>query len=75
MGLGTGAVVGGAILSWLILPCPRIICLSPVFKSLVLGVRLVGGVFGYMVNILSFSHKLISNSFSIYPGVTFAGSM
>lgn len=75
VGLGVGAITGGALLSWLILPYPRIICLSPLFKSLVILVRVVGGTIGYVVNLLTFRQGLASNSAKLYKYVRFAGSM
>lgn len=41
-GLGAGAVVGGRILCWVILPTPHIIILPPLIKFLVLIVCALG---------------------------------
>ena len=58
--LSGGAVLGGAILSWLIFPCPYIICIRTGFKTLALTVRAVGGIIGYFLNLGAVNHGLIS---------------
>jgi len=57
--LRSGAVLGGAILSWLIFPCPYIICMGLGFKTLALSVRAVGGTLGYILNLGAVNYKLI----------------
>nr|ASS30643.1 NADH dehydrogenase subunit 5 [Coenobita variabilis] len=71
--LGSGAILSGALLSWLIFPEPYIICLSPFMKNLVLMISIMGGLTGYLLNIMNVNFKL--NSLSFYPMVTFSGSM
>lgn len=73
MGLGCGAIFGGAVLSWLIFPCPYIICISLGFKTLALRVSLVGGIVGYLLNLGVVSYTL--NSLERYKRVVFSGSM
>lgn len=73
IGLGVGAVVGGAALSWLIFPAPYIICLSLDFKILALAVRVVGGLIGYLLNLIVVNYSL--KSLIRYKLVVFAGSM
>ena len=55
IGLVLGAVVGGSFLSWLIFPSPSIICLIPVVKCLALIVSVVGGLIGYLLNVVAVS--------------------
>nr|YP_009509585.1 NADH dehydrogenase subunit 5 [Pilumnus vespertilio]AUN45002.1 NADH dehydrogenase subunit 5 [Pilumnus vespertilio] len=71
--LGVGAIIGGALLSWLIFPDPMMICLSGVMKSLVMIISIIGGVMGYMFNVLSVTNSL--KSMSIYTLVVLMGSM
>jgi len=59
--------------SWLIFPAPIMICLTLSMKLLALGVRLIGGLFGYLLNLIVENYKLKSLSF--YPLVVFSGSM
>ena len=73
MVLGVGAVVGGCLLSWLMFPSPSMICMGLGFKTLALLVSLVGGVVGYVLNIMSVSYSLIS--LKRYSVVVFSGSM
>nr|QFO91026.1 NADH dehydrogenase subunit 5 [Trachypenaeus curvirostris] len=73
MGLGCGAIFGGAALSWLIFPCPYSICMSLGFKTLALSVSLVGGMVGYLLNLGVVSYTL--NSLESYKSVVFSGSM
>nr|YP_010227872.1 NADH dehydrogenase subunit 5 [Propsilocerus taihuensis]UDE16198.1 NADH dehydrogenase subunit 5 [Propsilocerus taihuensis] len=53
------AVIGGAMLSWLIFPSPDMICLSIFMKNLTLLVCLFGGLMGYFLSNVSlyFSNK------------------
>nr|WFQ83150.1 NADH dehydrogenase subunit 5 [Qianguimon aflagellum] len=71
--LGSGAVVGGACLSWLLFPEPYLICMSSVMKSLILVVSIIGGMIGYFCNLLSVNYSLIS--LKNYFWVVFMGSM
>lgn len=71
--LSVGAISGGASLSWLIFPCPYIICLRFVFKTLALRVRLIGGLIGYILNIRAVSYEL--NSIKLYDKTVFCGSI
>nr|YP_009239915.1 NADH dehydrogenase subunit 5 [Ocypode cordimanus]AMN14549.1 NADH dehydrogenase subunit 5 [Ocypode cordimanus] len=71
--LGLSAVIMGAILSWLIFPEPYMICLSLFMKFLVLLISLMGGVMGYMLNLMSTSENL--KSLKYYEIVTMSGSM
>nr|QHD47946.1 NADH dehydrogenase subunit 5 [Neoperlops gressitti] len=47
LGLAGMAVVGGSILSWVLFPCPSMVCLPWVLKMLALLVSLLGGWVGY----------------------------
>nr|YP_009239928.1 NADH dehydrogenase subunit 5 [Leptodius sanguineus]AMN14562.1 NADH dehydrogenase subunit 5 [Leptodius sanguineus] len=71
--LGMGGILGGAILSWLVFPEPFMICLSGLMKSLVLVVSLIGGLSGYILNMMNTSYKL--SSLGSYEVVVMAGSM
>ena len=71
--LSIGAIAGGASLSWLIFPCPYIICIRFMFKTLALRVRLIGGGIGYILNISAVSYKL--NSIKFYNETVFCGSI
>nr|YP_010384311.1 NADH dehydrogenase subunit 5 [Hemisquilla californiensis]UGW52181.1 NADH dehydrogenase subunit 5 [Hemisquilla californiensis] len=71
--LGLGAVVAGALLSWLIVPYPYMICLNSFYKSLVLIVCGTGAWLGYILNLGSFLYVL--NSLGFYSSVVFSGSM
>nr|QFQ01403.1 NADH dehydrogenase subunit 5 [Manuscaris liui] len=73
LGLGLGAIFGGAALSWLVFPSPYMICLSLDFKLLALFVSLVGGLLGYFLNIMTVNYLL--KSLKQYYSVVFAGSM
>nr|YP_009511982.1 NADH dehydrogenase subunit 5 [Aristeus virilis]AXI97909.1 NADH dehydrogenase subunit 5 [Aristeus virilis] len=73
MMLGVGAVFGGAALSWLIFPCPYMICMSLSFKTLALSVSAVGGLIGYMLNLVVVNYEL--NCLKVYSGTVFMGSM
>nr|QBS48163.1 NADH dehydrogenase subunit 5 [Pandalus hypsinotus] len=73
VGLGVGAIVGGAALSWLIFPAPHMICLSLGFKLLALIVSVLGGLIGYMLNMMMVNYLL--KSLSNYNLVVFSGSM
>lgn len=71
--LGAGAIFGGAVLSWLIFPAPRIICMSLFFKTLALTVSVLGGAIGYILNFIIINYKL--RSLDKYNYVVFIGSI
>nr|YP_010261221.1 NADH dehydrogenase subunit 5 [Eiconaxius baja]UIB39162.1 NADH dehydrogenase subunit 5 [Eiconaxius baja] len=71
--LGLSAITGGSVLSWLIFPDSYLICLTFMFKMLTLLVSFVGGLFGYLFNLMKFQYKL--KSLFSYPMVVFSGSM
>uniref|UniRef100_UPI00300196D0 NADH dehydrogenase subunit 5 n=1 Tax=Etisus laevimanus TaxID=1606861 RepID=UPI00300196D0 len=71
--LGLGAVLGGAFLSWLVFPEPSMICLSPLMKSLVMLISIMGALVGYLFNMTSSVYKLMG--LSNYSFVVMAGSM
>nr|YP_009400033.1 NADH dehydrogenase subunit 5 [Segonzacia mesatlantica]ARW69931.1 NADH dehydrogenase subunit 5 [Segonzacia mesatlantica] len=71
--LGLGAIFGGAILSWLMFPEPYMICMSDFMKGVVLMISLIGGVSGYMMNMISVAYSL--KSLINYKFTTMAGSM
>lgn len=48
------AVIGGAILRWLIFSSFYIICLNLFFKNLTIIVCLIGGLIGYLIRIMNF---------------------
>nr|YP_009130812.1 NADH dehydrogenase subunit 5 [Metapenaeus ensis]AKA27970.1 NADH dehydrogenase subunit 5 [Metapenaeus ensis]QID77071.1 NADH dehydrogenase subunit 5 [Metapenaeus ensis] len=73
MGLSCGAIFGGAFLSWLIFPCPYMICMTLGFKTLALSVSVVGGMIGYMLNLMAVNYSL--NSLKSYGSTVFFGSM
>nr|YP_086835.1 NADH dehydrogenase subunit 5 [Callinectes sapidus]AAR16550.1 NADH dehydrogenase subunit 5 [Callinectes sapidus]QCQ20624.1 NADH dehydrogenase subunit 5 [Callinectes sapidus]QCQ20637.1 NADH dehydrogenase subunit 5 [Callinectes sapidus]QCQ20650.1 NADH dehydrogenase subunit 5 [Callinectes sapidus]QCQ20663.1 NADH dehydrogenase subunit 5 [Callinectes sapidus] len=72
-GLGLGAILGGASLSWVLFPECYMICLSSVMKMMVIMVSLAGGLIGYMLNMMSVNFTL--KSFSSYSFIVFMGSM
>ena len=71
--LGLGAIFGGAFLSWLIFPEPSIICLRRFIKSLVIVIRVVGCLIGYMFNIIRRIYELAG--LKNYRIVVLAGSI
>nr|YP_009465610.1 NADH dehydrogenase subunit 5 [Sergia lucens]BBC69446.1 NADH dehydrogenase subunit 5 [Sergia lucens] len=71
--LSVGAIAGGASLSWLIFPCPYMICMSFMFKTLALSVSVIGGAIGYVLNMSAVSYEL--NSIKLYNETVFSGSM
>lgn len=71
--LGVRAIFIGAVLSWVIFPEPYIICLNIIMKNIVLGVRLAGGVIGYIFNLLNVSYNL--KSINNYKIVVIRGSI
>nr|YP_009564005.1 NADH dehydrogenase subunit 5 [Gebiacantha plantae]QAX91355.1 NADH dehydrogenase subunit 5 [Gebiacantha plantae] len=73
LGLSIGAIVGGSCLSWLIFPEPYMICMSLGLKTLPLSVSILGGLVGYMLNVMSVNTGL--NSLKVYSSVVVMGSM
>lgn len=73
MGLRVGAIIRGAILSWIIFPCPYMICMTLGMKTLALSVSVLGGFLGYVLNLAVFNYKL--NSIVFYDFTVFLGSM
>nr|YP_010988707.1 NADH dehydrogenase subunit 5 [Anaspides jarmani]WOR81025.1 NADH dehydrogenase subunit 5 [Anaspides jarmani] len=73
MMLSLGAVMSGAVMSWLIFPFPYMICLSALFKFMALIVSASGGMLGYLMNLLGEVNLLKSLNF--YKQVVFYGSM
>nr|AMW67859.1 NADH dehydrogenase subunit 5 [Nevrorthus apatelios] len=73
LGLLFFAVMGGSMLSWLIIPSPNMILLPIYLKLLALIVSILGAWMGYELAKFSLSWKL--NSLKTYFYVTFMGSM
>nr|CDL72561.1 NADH dehydrogenase subunit 5 [Cherax destructor] len=73
MVLSVGAVSGGSILAWVVFPESYMICLSFFFKVLALLVSVVGGLLGYVINMMGVSSSL--SSMGLYWYVMFMGSM
>nr|ACA21295.1 NADH dehydrogenase subunit 5 [Shinkaia crosnieri] len=71
--LGSGSVFGGALLSWMIFPEVYLIFMSFYMKMLVLILSIVGGIFGYMMNMMSLSYGLMS--LYMYESSFFGGLM
>ena len=71
--LGLGAILGGAFLSWLIFPEPSMICMRVLIKRLVIVIRIVGFLIGYIFNITRRIYRLIS--LKNYKFVIIAGSI
>nr|WMQ53383.1 NADH dehydrogenase subunit 5 [Portunus armatus] len=72
-GLGFGAIMGGACLAWVLFPECYMICLSLFMKMMVIMVSVLGGLVGYMLNIMSVNFNL--KSLSNYGLIVFMGSM
>nr|YP_009926428.1 NADH dehydrogenase subunit 5 [Metacarcinus magister]QNH68771.1 NADH dehydrogenase subunit 5 [Metacarcinus magister] len=72
-GLGLGAVLGGASLSWVLFPEPYMVCMDTLMKNMVLSVSVLGGSLGYFFNMSSVTYKL--KSLSNYNIVCMSGSM
>nr|YP_009107392.1 NADH dehydrogenase subunit 5 [Ibacus ciliatus]AIU40936.1 NADH dehydrogenase subunit 5 [Ibacus ciliatus] len=71
--LAGGAVVMGAGLSWVLFPESYMICLSMPLKMTTLGVSIIGGLIGYMLNMMNINYALLSvKNFNV---VVFMGSM
>nr|QXU57684.1 NADH dehydrogenase subunit 5 [Cherax cairnsensis] len=73
MVLSMGAVTGGSILSWVMFPENYMICLGFFFKVLALLVSVMGGLLGYIINMISVSSNL--KVVGLYCYVVFMGSM
>ena len=72
-GLGVGAILGGAALSWRLFPECYIICLRSFMKRAVILVRLLGGLIGYLLNIIRVNYNL--KSINNYRSIVIIGSM
>lgn len=72
-GLGFGAIIGGACLSWVLFPECYMICLRLFIKMIVIIVRVLGGLVGYILNIIrvNFTLKRLRN----YGIIAFIGSI
>nr|QAY81675.1 NADH dehydrogenase subunit 5 [Geothelphusa sp. DJL-2014] len=71
--LGLSSVVGGACLSWFLFPDPYMICMSSIMKSSIMTVSIIGGLIGYLFNLLNVNYSLMG--FKNYLWVVFMGSM
>nr|YP_022770.1 NADH dehydrogenase subunit 5 [Cherax destructor]AAR37040.1 NADH dehydrogenase subunit 5 [Cherax destructor] len=71
--LSVGAVSGGSILAWVVFPESYMICLSFFLKVLALLVSVVGGLLGYIINMVGMSSSL--KSMGLYWYIAFMGSM
>lgn len=71
--LGLGAILGGSVLRWILFPECYIICLRGVIKIIVLIVRILGGLIGYILNFIRVNYllKRIYN----YKSVVIIGSI
>lgn len=61
--LSVGAIILGRLLAWLILPEPHIIILTPLFKSLIILIRIIGAIIGYISNIININFNLKTLNF------------
>nr|AMN09049.1 NADH dehydrogenase subunit 5 [Rhipidia chenwenyoungi] len=66
-------IIGGSILSWLIFPTPSMICLPMMLKLLTLFVCIMGGLFGYLISMVSL--LFYNKSLNYYKMSNFSGSM
>nr|WBR65542.1 NADH dehydrogenase subunit 5 [Layahima elegans]WBR65607.1 NADH dehydrogenase subunit 5 [Layahima elegans] len=73
LGLLFLAISGGSMLSWLIIPTPEMICLSPLMKLMALIVSLLGGILGY--EIFQFKISWDMKSMKNYKMTSFLGGM
>nr|YP_010688231.1 NADH dehydrogenase subunit 5 [Csiroleon tumidipalpus]WBR65425.1 NADH dehydrogenase subunit 5 [Csiroleon tumidipalpus] len=73
LGLLFLAIMGGSMLSWLIIPTPEMICLPPLMKLMALIVSLLGGLLGYEIFQfkISWDNKVMHN----YEVTNFLGNM
>nr|YP_009649176.1 NADH dehydrogenase subunit 5 [Ovalipes punctatus]QDA22801.1 NADH dehydrogenase subunit 5 [Ovalipes punctatus] len=72
-GLGMGAIFGGSVLCWSLFPEPYMICMDTTMKMMVLFVSGLGGLIGYMINMMNVSYSL--KSLSNHSVVSMSGSM
>uniref|UniRef100_UPI0030FE123D NADH dehydrogenase subunit 5 n=1 Tax=Neopanorpa quadristigma TaxID=2521360 RepID=UPI0030FE123D len=73
LGLLIMVIFGGSMLSWMIFPVPKMICLPLYLKTLALSVSILGGWFGYEVS--KFSLNWTMKSLKTYFISLFLGSM
>nr|AMW68054.1 NADH dehydrogenase subunit 5 [Myiodactylus osmyloides] len=73
LGLLFLAIMGGSMLSWLILPIPMMICLPLWMKMMTLLVSLIGGYIGYVIFQFKLSWNL--NFLQNYFSTMFLGNM
>nr|QJD07240.1 NADH dehydrogenase subunit 5 [Choroterpides apiculata (nomen nudum)] len=73
LGLLFMTVIGGSMMSWLLMPSPSLICLPYLMKLMALLVSFVGGWMGYEIAKFSIGMKL--NSMKSYNLVVYLGSM
>nr|URT60549.1 NADH dehydrogenase subunit 5 [Nepsalus chikuni] len=73
LGLLFLAIMGGSMLSWLIIPTPEMICLSFFMKYMTLTVSLLGGLLGYEIFRFKISWNL--NVMKSYNLTNFLGGM
>nr|YP_010728444.1 NADH dehydrogenase subunit 5 [Sergentia baueri]WEF49672.1 NADH dehydrogenase subunit 5 [Sergentia baueri] len=84
-GLLLFAIVGGALLNWLLFPFSFMVCLSLIYKMSILMVCFLGGIVGYLVsnlNFLSLNKSLTFYLFSFFscsmwfmPSISTTGSV
>nr|QDA21676.1 NADH dehydrogenase subunit 5 [Orthetrum sabina] len=67
------AVIGGSVLSWILLKTPSMICLPILFKMLALLVSLLGALFGYQLSYFYYSLPSLSLKMGLIS--LFLGSM
>nr|YP_009725915.1 NADH dehydrogenase subunit 5 [Polionemobius taprobanensis]QHQ73112.1 NADH dehydrogenase subunit 5 [Polionemobius taprobanensis] len=66
-------IVGGSMLSWVLLDCPEMICLTESFKMIIMVVSIIGGWLGYeLTKMDEFGSSFLINW---YKMVNFMGSM
>nr|QNV11902.1 NADH dehydrogenase subunit 5 [Pacifastacus leniusculus] len=71
--LGLVSILSGASLSWIMFPESYLICLSFIFKILVMMLMIVGASVGYIINTMGVSNEL--SSIKYYNSSGFMGSM
>nr|QLY90221.1 NADH dehydrogenase subunit 5 [Dicranomyia modesta] len=67
------SIISGSMLSWLIFPCPYMICLPSYLKLLTLFVCIMGGLVGYLISNISL--QFFNKSLNYYFLSNFFGSM
>nr|QLY89688.1 NADH dehydrogenase subunit 5 [Ladona fulva] len=67
------AVIGGSMLSWILLKIPSMVCMPLILKMLALIVTMMGGLIGYQLSILYYSSNSLSMNFIFFS--SFLGSM